>query len=210
MRILKRARQSLRCLWNRNLEYCTVHLSAKYQPTPSPPPRLSGGLVSCVDMLNVLFFCALFLCAFVFLRFFFFALLLFCAIFFAVTFLMLFFLQAITFFALLLVSHSFSLRFCFCAFAFFISFFCALGFFRALFLPAFTFLRSFFFALSYFALSAEKLPPHVVMTSLDTYKTKCREKVISFKVPVLMDNEGSVEPSVDYPHSTITMYYIWI
>jgi hypothetical protein len=39
--------------------------------------------------------------------------------------------------------------------------------------------------------STEKLPPHVVMTSLDTYKTKCREKVISFKVPVFMDNEGS-------------------
>jgi hypothetical protein len=38
--------------------------------------------------------------------------------------------------------------------------------------------------------STEKVPPHVVMTSL-AYKTKCREKVIFFKVPVFMDNEGS-------------------
>jgi CBS domain containing-hemolysin-like protein len=38
--------------------------------------------------------------------------------------------------------------------------------------------------------STEKLPPHVVMTSL-AYKTNCREKVISLKVPVFMDNEGS-------------------
>jgi hypothetical protein len=38
--------------------------------------------------------------------------------------------------------------------------------------------------------STEKLPPHVVMTS-QAYKTKCRKKIISFKVPVFMDNEGS-------------------
>jgi hypothetical protein len=29
------------------------------------------------------------------------------------------------------------------------------------------------------------------ITSIHTYKTKCREKIISFKVPVFMDNEGS-------------------
>jgi hypothetical protein len=38
--------------------------------------------------------------------------------------------------------------------------------------------------------STENLPPHVVMTSL-AYKTKWREKVIFFKVPVFLDNEGS-------------------
>ncbi len=43
VRILKRARQGFRCPQNRDLEYCTVHLSAKYDPPPSPPPTLLGG-----------------------------------------------------------------------------------------------------------------------------------------------------------------------
>jgi hypothetical protein len=59
--------------------------------------------------------------------------------------------------------------------------------------------------------SIDKLPPHVVMTSLAycTYKSKINAVKkssiysISFKVPVLMrDNEGSAWPSVCYPHST--------
>ncbi len=104
---------------------------------------------------------------------------------------------ALFFFALLLFSRFcffralFSSCFCFfrtlflCAFSFFALslfylFFARFAFFELFFLRAFALLRS-LFRTFVFALSTEKMRPHVVMTSLDTYKTKCREKVISFK-----------------------------